>query len=80
MPYSIQVGAVKERAKGEEYLAKVKKDGYSASLVETKLPGGEKGYRILVGGFQSRDEAFAYMNEKGLNKKYPGSFVQKNAP
>ncbi len=80
MPFSIQVGAVKDRAKGEEYLGKVKKAGYNASLVETKLPNGEKGYRILVGGFQSRDEAFAFMNDKGLKQKYPGSFVQKNTP
>jgi cell division septation protein DedD len=80
MPFSIQVGAVKDRAKGLEYLGKVKKDGYNASLVETKLPSGEKGYRILVGGFQSRDEAFAYMTNKGLKQKYPGSFVQKNTP
>lgn len=80
MPFSIQVGAVKDRAKGLEYLGKVKKDGYNASLLETKLPSGEKGYRILVGGFQSRDEAFAYMTNKGLKQKYPGSFVQKNTP
>lgn len=80
MPFSVQVGAVKDRAKGEEYLGKVKKEGYSANLVETRLPGGEKGYRILVGRFQSRDEAFAYMNNKGLRQKYPGSFVQKNTP
>lgn len=80
MPFSIQVGAVKDRAKGNEFLGKVNKDGYSANLVETTLPNGEKGFRILIGGFQSRDEAFAYMNEKGLAKKYPGSFVQKNKP
>lgn len=80
MPFSIQVGAVKERTKGVEYLGKVKKDGFNASLVETKLPSGEKGYRILVGGFQTRDEAFAYMNNKGVKQKYPGSFVQKNTP
>jgi len=80
MPFSIQVGAVKERTKGVEYLGKVKKDGFNASLVETRLPSGEKGYRILVGGFQTRDEAFAYMNNKGVKQKYPGSFVQKNTP
>jgi DedD protein len=78
MPFSIQVGAVKDRAKGEEFIGKVRKDGYNASLVETKLPNGEKGFRILVGGFQSRDDAFAYMTTKGLQQKYPGSFVQKN--
>ncbi|MEN6463710.1 MAG: SPOR domain-containing protein [Syntrophaceae bacterium] len=80
MPFSIQVGAVKDRAKGAEYLGKVKKDGFSGSLVETTLPGGEKGYRILVGRFQTREEAFAYLNNKGLKQKYPGSFIQKNNP
>lgn len=77
MPFSIQVGAVKDRAKGEEYLGKVRKDGLNASLVETTLPSGERGYRILVGGFQTREEAFAYMNSKGLQRRYPGSFIQK---
>lgn len=80
MPFSIQVGAVKERSKGEELLGKVKKDGFSGAIVETTLPGGEKGFRVLVGGFQTRDEAFAYMESKGLKQKYPGSFVQKNKP
>jgi cell division septation protein DedD len=80
MPFSIQVGAVKDRGKGMELLGKVRKDGLSGSLVTTTLPGGEKGYRVLVGGFQTREEAVAYIESKGLRQKYPGSFIQKNKP
>ncbi len=79
-PFSIQVGAVKDRAKGQEYLGKVKKDGLSGTVVETVLPNGERGYRILVGAFQTREEALAYLNSKNLKQKYPGSFIQKNKP
>ena len=80
LPFSIQVGAVKDKAKADDYLAKIRKDGLKPSLLQTTLPNGEKGFRILVGRFPSREEALDFMNKNSMKEKYPGSFIQNISP
>jgi curved DNA-binding protein CbpA len=80
LPFSIQVGAVKDKAKAEDYLGKIRKDGLKPSLLQTTLPSGEKGFRILVGRFASREEALDFMNKNNIKEKYPGSFIQNISP
>lgn len=65
--YAIQLASVKENDKAAEIVEKLRIRGYNAYSVKADIP--EKGvwYRIRIGGFETRDQAFEYKSSLTLD-------------
>ncbi len=74
--YSIQIRAYPETGKqaATEFVTKLRKTQPDVHMERVHLQG-RVWYRILVGHFATHDGASAYMKQKTIFKKYPGSFV-----
>lgn len=66
--YTLQVGAMKEKESADAMVSKLKKFGYSASIVS---PSGGKNalYKVRIGTFSSKDDA---LNEADRIRKNEG--------
>jgi cell division protein FtsN len=56
---TIQVASVKDGAAAERIVANLKKDGYSAFLVRSVIPGKGLWFRVRVGSYANREQAAA---------------------
>ncbi len=68
-PYSIQIEAVMDRAGAEGMVAKLRRLGYSAYIIETMI-GGRTWYRVRVGPYATEQEASEA--EGKLHQQYTG--------
>jgi hypothetical protein len=75
--YGIQVKAFQEEAKAMGFLNDVKTRHADVYLQKAIIEGKGIWYRVLIGHYQTRDQAMAYLREKGIAEAYPGSFIQK---
>lgn len=75
--YTIQVGAMKDKALADEMASKLKKNKYSAYVVSLESPGKGLLYKVRLGTFPSkedaREEAAKIKNNEGL----PATVVEK---
>ena len=55
--YSLQVASYKERAKAEEAAKKLASLGFKPRVLAVDLPAKGRWYRIVIGGFESREAA-----------------------
>lgn len=58
-PYTVQVGAYRDRASAESLRAVMAAAGHDAYLIEVDGPSGGARYRVRVGSFTSREAATA---------------------
>ena len=65
--YCFQLSSWKDKSKAENQVAKLKREGHNAFMVEIYLPNrGETWYRVRIGYFNSLQETENYM--KGMNR------------
>lgn len=74
--YGIQIKAFQEEAKAKAYLQTLNTDRGKMRIRKTVGKDQKTWYRVLLGNFNSRDEAAAYLQKKKILQTYPGSFVQ----
>jgi cell division protein FtsN len=70
--YQIQVISLKERGKADQFSKKLTPLGFKPKIVVIELPGKGKWYRIMLDGFESREQAQKTVDSiakkiKGLN-------------
>jgi cell division protein FtsN len=70
--YQIQVISLKDRAKADQFSKKLMPLGFKPKVVVIDLPGKGKWYRIIIEGFESREQAQKAVESmekkvKGLN-------------
>lgn len=70
--YQIQVISLKDRAKADQFSKQLTPLGYKPKVVVIDLPGKGKWYRIIIEGFESREQAQKAVESmekkvKGLN-------------
>jgi len=75
-PYSIQIKAFREEAKARAFLGDLKTRYAGAHLQKATVAGQGNWYRVLIGHYETRDQALADL-KKRIAESYPGSFVQK---
>ncbi len=73
--FAIQVGAFRDMENVRELVEAFKKEGLEATV---KSRGGL--HRVLVGRFADEDEATAFLKDKNIFEKYPGSFIKEISP
>jgi len=73
--YAIQVGAFRDMENVRELVEAFKKEGLEAHWVTMKGL-----HRVLVGQFTDENEAAAFLKDKKIFDKYPGSFVKEISP
>lgn len=61
--YAIQVGSFPNLDEANASVARWKERGYPAYMMIADIPDRGRWYRIRIGGFESRTDAEAYMNE-----------------
>ncbi len=76
--YAIQVGAFRDMENVRELVEGFKKEGLEAYWITPKGKGSL--YRVLVGQFTDENEAAAFLRDKKIFDKYPGSFVKEISP
>lgn len=57
--YEIQVAALQDKKKAEGLAQKLRALGFAPRVVEKDLPGKGRWYRLIVGGFETREKAKA---------------------
>ncbi len=64
--YAIQVASLPDRIKAEAMVLGLKKKGHQARLVQANLPGKGSVFRVRIHGFESREAADKYREDKQL--------------
>jgi len=75
--YTIQIKAIKDFKKVNDFLALLQKRGFKPFWEEVTIKNKGIWYRIFIGRFSDTSEATKYLNENKIAVSYPGSFVQK---
>ncbi len=75
-PFTIQIGAVQSMPAAQRLQKKMQDAGFETYINAMVLSNGVKGYRILVGRFQSKDDALVFISNNNFKQNYPGCFVQ----
>jgi cell division protein FtsN len=57
--FEVQVAAYQEQRKAEQMMGKLKPLGFAPRTVEKELPGKGVWYRVVIGGFETREKAKA---------------------
>jgi cell division septation protein DedD len=74
--YTIQVGAMKDRALAEGLASKMKKNGYSASVASSDT-SGKVLYKVRLGTFPSREDAVREAERIKKNEGLQAMVVEK---
>lgn len=74
--YVIQLSTMRFEEFADELVNNLRKKGWSVYKDSVKGKDKEPWYRVFLGGFASRGSAAAFMKEKSIEKKYPGSFIR----
>ncbi len=64
--YAIQVASLPDRVKAEAMVLGLKQKGHQARLVQANLPGKGSVFRVRIHGFESREAADKYREDKQL--------------
>jgi len=75
--YAIQVSALRDLNRAEEFVETQKKSGQPLYLAKIKIKDRGVWYRIYLGHFASRAEAARYMEEKKIKEIFPECFIQR---
>ncbi|MFA3781556.1 SPOR domain-containing protein [Melioribacteraceae bacterium 4301-Me] len=63
--YNVQISSWRNIVKAQQEVSKLKKSGLNAFVIEANLPDkGGMWYRVRVGGFNSKEEAENFLNNK----------------
>jgi cell division septation protein DedD len=76
MVYVIQIGALHELRGAKNLAESARKKGLAAYTVRDNI-GDRQGYRVLLGGFVTLEEALRYMRSARVKKIFGESFVRK---
>lgn len=79
-PYAIQIGALRDGEKAAVLVNDLRKKGVPVRLLPVMIKDQGLWYRILMGNFDTKEEALQYLENKKVSAAYPGSFVQKAFP
>jgi cell division septation protein DedD len=75
--YAIQVGAFQNLEYAHDLIESLKKDGLDAYWISKVSKKKGTLYRVFVGQFANKKEAFQFLKEQKALNNYPGSYPQK---
>jgi cell division septation protein DedD len=73
----VQVKAVPSAEEAKKIVEALKAKGDKVFSRSVMIKGRGEWHRILVGHFETREEARQYMKQLRLEAKYPGAIIQK---
>ncbi len=79
-PYAIQIRALRDGEKAAALVNDLQKKGIPVRLIPVMIKDQGLWYRILMGQFDTKEEALRYLVNKKVAADYPGSFIQKSFP
>lgn len=75
LTYSVHIASFKKKNTAEQEVAKIRGEGLEAFQMVVNLPETGPWYRILVGQYESREEALSLANRLKENGSFPFSVV-----
>ncbi|MBN2686870.1 MAG: SPOR domain-containing protein [Deltaproteobacteria bacterium] len=70
--YALRIGSYQSQAYAQQVADDLTADGFSARWLPYTIPDEGVWYRVFVGHFATESEAFVYMRNHGLDRRYPG--------